>query len=133
MRHANLYLGAIILLHAAAAALSEAWFWNYAPDGGSAGDWMISPAIYWIPLLCLIFIWCRIDANQRKVRLSFGGSMLVTLFFPIGVPYYFFRTYSRRLALVRSGQFLAFIAACVVALWLGNELTRRYYAVWTNN
>ena len=132
MKHGHLYLCAIILLHAICTALSQAWFWNYAPDGGPGGDWMISPAIYWIPLFCLIFIWCRVDSNQRKVRLPFGGSMLVTLLFPIGVPYYFFRTYSRRLALIRTGQFFVFVAACVAALWLGNELTHRYYAVWTN-
>jgi hypothetical protein len=132
MRRAHPYLGAIILLHAAAGALSEAWFWNYVPDGGSAGDWMINPAIYWILLCCLIFFWCKTDASQRKVQFPVGGSMLVALVFPVGVPYYFFRTYSRRLALVRSGQFFAFVAACVAAFWLGNELTHRYYAVWTN-
>lgn len=88
MKHAHIYLGAIVLLHAACAALSQASFWKYAPDGGPEGDWMFSPAIYWIPLFCLILIWCRVDSNQRKVGFPFGGSLLVSVFFPIGVPFY---------------------------------------------
>jgi hypothetical protein len=129
MKHAHLYLGAIVVLHAACAALWHVWFWN---SGGPRGDWMISPVIYWIPLFCLILIWCRVDSNQRNAGLPIVGSMLVALFFPLGVPYYFFRTYSRRLALIRTGQFLLFVATCVAASWLGGELTHRYYAVWTN-
>ncbi len=127
MRHAGLCLGAIVLLHAVYAALWHVWFWNYAPDGGPGGNWMISPAIYWIPLFSLIYIWCRVDSNQRKVRLPFGRAMFVTFLFPIGVPYYFFRTHARREALVRTCRFLIFVAACLTASWLGGELTHQYY------
>ena len=132
MKHPHIYLGVIILLHGVSAALWEVWFWNYAHHGRPEGDWMVSPAIYWMPLFFLIFIWCRVDSSQRMVRLPFGVSVLVTFLFPIGVPYYFFRIYSRRLALIRTGQFLVFAAACVGALWLGHEFVYRYYAVWTN-
>ena len=132
MKHAHIYLVAILLLHAGGAALWQVWFWNYVPDGGPEGDWMLSPAIYWIPLFSLLYVWCRVDAETRNVQFPFSASILVSLFFPIGVPFYFFKTYSRRDALIHTGLFLIFVVACFAAGWLGGKVTHQYYAVWTN-
>jgi hypothetical protein len=132
MRIAHLYLGAVLLLHIVVAILYEAHFWNYTPDGGPEGDWMTSPAIYWSPLLVLIFLWIRADAKDRHVVLSPWLSFAIPLLFPLGVPFYYFRTNQPLRAFQRSAMFLLFVAACLAALRLGNLLAFNYYAIWTN-
>jgi len=132
MKHAHIYLAAIVLLHAVCGALAEAWFWSYVPDGGPEGLWMVNPLIYWTPLFLLLWAWCRADTRARHARFSPGASMLVSILFPIGVPYYFFKTYARREALLHAGLFLVFVGACLGTFWLSRKLTFQYYAVWTN-
>jgi hypothetical protein len=132
MRHAHIYLIAIVLLHVATSALFEAYFWLYVPDGGPGGDWMRSGWIYWLPLFGLLYIWCRVDAKDRHVELPFGASTLVAFLFPIGVSYYFFKTYPRRRALIQIALAAAFISACIAASWIGNRVAFCHYAFWTD-
>src|SRR5215831_3514970 len=102
MRHAHVYLIAILLLHIVVAVLYEAYFWLYVPDGIGLAEaaWMRSPTIYWAGLVVLLYIWCRVDAKDRRVTLPPGAVILVPLLFPIGVPYYYWRTYARRAAIM---------------------------------
>lgn len=129
MRHAHLYLAAILLLHAGVAALDEAYFWLYIPDGEGLVEaaWMRSPAIYWVPLIVLLSVWCRVDAKNRRVKPPLGAVLVVPLLFPIGVPYYYWRTYPRHAAFVHIGLFVIFAAACVAALWIGRRIAFQYF------
>ena len=131
MRHAHLYLIAIVLLHIAGTAIHEAYFWLYAPDGQelSQAAWMISPLKYWIPLLPLVCVWCLVDAKDRQIKLPFWVAMVVALTFPIGVPAYYWRTYPRRAAYRQLGLFAAFVCVCLAALWVGRKLTD-FYFIW---
>jgi hypothetical protein len=96
-------------------------------------NWMVSPTIYWVPLLLLLFMWCVVDAKERRIHRPFGWAMFVSLLFPIGVPTYFARTYSARPAIVRISLATLFVTACIAAMWVGNWFAFNYYAVWTNN
>ncbi len=111
MKRAHIYLASILLLHVGYITLYEVQFWNNFPDG----DWdkVPGPATYWLPLLMLLHLWCKADAKDRHVDLQFFPSVLVALLFPIGVPYYFLRTYPRRLALLHIGLAVMFAAACL--------------------
>jgi hypothetical protein len=124
MRHAHVYLLAIVLHHVGATARHEAYFWLDAPDGAA---WLISPATYWIPLIALLFVWCVVDAKNRHIKLPFWVPLVVSLIFPIGVPYYYWRTYPRRAAFVQMGLFAIFMAVCVAALWVGKKLVDYYF------
>lgn len=83
---------------------------------------MVSPAIYWPPLLILIFLWIRADAKHRKVIVPCWVSLGITVLFPLGVPIYLARTYQLRPAIYRVGMFLLFATACVCAVLLGRKL-----------
>jgi hypothetical protein len=132
MKVSNIFLGAILLLHGLVFALSEYWFWNYVPDGGPEGNWMRNPALYWLPLLCLVFFWAVADSKRRKSSFSYISLSVVAILFPVGVPYYFLKTYGRRAALLHVFMFAIFASACLACGWIGHSLTHRYYAVWTN-
>jgi hypothetical protein len=132
MKPAHFYLAAILLLHLSVGILGEAHFWKYMPDGGPGGDWMISPAIYWVPLLILIYLWLRADARYRQAVLPPWLSIAAPIVFPIGVPFYYFRTNRVYTAFFRIGLLLLFAGACFATLWLGTKLAFNYYAVWTN-
>jgi hypothetical protein len=132
MRRAPIYLGAILFLHLVGAILYEAYFWNYVPDGGPGGEWMISPATYWVPLLTLLILWLRTDAKERNAGIPGWALLVAPVLFPIGIPYYFFSTNPMRTAVLRLGLALLFVGACFGALWMGNRLAFNYYAVWTN-
>ncbi len=133
MRHAHVYLVAILLLHIGIAALSEAYFWLYVPDGEGLAEaaWMVNPAIYWVPLMAWLYLWCVVDAKDRHVQPPFGAAIVVTLVFPIGVPYYYWRTYPPRAAMVHIGSFTIFVAACVAASRLGGMLAHYYFLTST--
>jgi hypothetical protein len=79
-----------------------------------------------------LYVWLKSDAGDRRIPLSLGTSMLVPLLFPIGIPYYYFRTYTTRTAILRIGLATLFAAACIAAVWLGSTLAFNYYAIWTN-
>jgi len=76
---------------------------NQAPDGTG----------YWISWVIFVYLWCRADAKDRQVGLPLLASVLVPLLFPLGVPYYFLRTYPRRRAWLHIGMALLFAVACV--------------------
>ena len=95
-------------------------------------NWMVSPEIYWVPLLILLFVWCVVDAKEREVQRPLLWAVFVSLLFPIGVLSYFARTYPVRPAIVRIGLAALFVAACIAAMWVGKWFALSYYAVWTN-
>jgi hypothetical protein len=130
MRRSHVYLALIVLLHVAWAARKQAETWLYWPDGDMSK--MLGSGFYLAPLLVLIYMWRRSDSKEREVRLSLVPSVLVPALFPVGIPYYFFRTYSLRPALAHVGLAVLFAAICFAALWLGDRLSFNYYAVWTN-
>jgi hypothetical protein len=127
MRRAHVCLLVILLLHAGLSAIYEAYFWLYVPDGGAEGRWMRSALTYWVPVLSLIYLWLRLDVAEEGVQFGVLASILATLFFPVGVPLYFFRKYPRRRALARTFFAAAFVGACAGAIWIGRALAHRHY------
>jgi hypothetical protein len=132
VKRAHFFLIAILLHQFVVAALYEAYVWIYFPGAGGRGEWMKSPIIYWVPLLGFLFLWLKADVNERRIGLSPWASITVPVFFPIGVPYYFLRTYPLRAAASRIGLAFVFAAICVVAIRLGSLFVHNYFAVWTN-
>lgn len=132
MRITHFYLVAILLLHLIVGILGQVYFWNYVPDGGPGGDWMTSPAIYWPPLLALICLWLHADAKHRHAMLPAWLLIGAPIVFPIGIPFYYFRSSELPIAFSRLGLFLLFACSCLAALWIGSKLAFNYYAVWTN-
>src|SRR6478735_7684478 len=132
MRRAHLYLIAILVHHLVAAILYETYFWCCFPDGGGRGEWLTSPATYWVPLLILLYLWLRADLKDRNIGLPTWTSVLAPIFFPLGVPYYFLRTYPLRAGASRIALAILFVGVCVCISLLGFRLTFKYYAVWTN-
>ena len=127
MRRAHIYLASILLLHIGYVLLYAVQFWNNVPDADM--DKVPGPATYWIPLLILLYFWCKADAKDRHVDLPLLPSVLVPLLFPIGVPYYFLRTYARRRALLHIGLAVIFAAACFAVARLTYMLAFYYLIV----
>ena len=127
MRRAHIYLISILLLHIGYAVLYQVQFSNNFPDGDM--DKVPGPATYWIPLLILLYLWCAADAKDRHVDLPVLRSVLVPLLFPIGVPYYFLRTYARRRALLHIGLAVIFAAACLAVAKVTSMLAFYYIIV----
>jgi hypothetical protein len=131
MRRSYVYLALIVVLHVAWAAQKQAEAWLSWPDGDMSR--MLGSSFYFAPLLVLIHMWRRSDSKERDVSLSLVPAVLVPAIFPVGIPYYFFRTYPFRPALAHFGLAVLFAAICFAALWLGDILVFNYYAVWTND
>jgi hypothetical protein len=110
IRRAHIYLAAILFLHIGYTAFYEVRFESNFPDGDI--NRVPGPATYWVPLLIFLYLWCKADAKDRHVDLPFFQSVLVPLLFPVGVPYYFVRTYGHRRGLLRIGLAVIFAAAC---------------------
>lgn len=129
MKHSDVYLVAIALLHACVTALDESYFWLHAPDGAGleTAGWMRSPFLYWVPLVVLLCVWCLVNARSRAVRMPFWKALLVALLFPIGVPYYYWTTYPRASAIAHLGLFASFLGICFAALWGGRKLAHYYF------
>jgi hypothetical protein len=53
-----------------------------------------------ILVAALLFAWCKADAAERGISPPKGAPVLVALFPPVGVPYYFLRTRPWRAAAV---------------------------------
>jgi hypothetical protein len=121
MRRAHVVLLAILVLSFGCSAVLEVTFLRWLPDGPHP-VWanFIEPG-YWVALLVLIYVWCASDAKDRGVSLPFGVTVLVPLLFPIGVPYYYFRTYPAGSAFLRVGLAALFAVACIAALKLGGK------------
>jgi hypothetical protein len=121
IRRAHIYLASILVLHIGYIVLYAVQFWSNLPDEDM--DKVPGPVTYWAPLLILLYLWCKADAKDRHVDLPFFHALLVSLLFPIGVPYYFLRTYSRRRALLHIGLAVIFAGACLAAAKLSYMLT----------
>ena len=111
IRHQHVYLAAILLLQIGYAIFYQVQFWNTFPDGDM--NQVPDGTGYWIAWVIFLYLWCRADAKDRQVGLPLLASVLVPLFFPLGVPYYFLRTYPRRSAWLHIGLALLFAVACV--------------------
>jgi hypothetical protein len=130
MRRSQVFLALIVVLHVGWAARKQAETWLHWPHGDMSK--LLSSSFYWVPLVVLLYMWFKADSVERRVHLPMWASFLVPATFPIGIPYYYFRTYPLRPALVHVGLAACFAAICVAALWVGDRLAFNYYAVWTN-
>jgi hypothetical protein len=134
MRRSHIFLVMILALHFAMGAGWEYRFWNYYPDGYPPRllDWFLTPYVYWSIVAISLYFWSRTDAKLRGISLPAVATFIVPLLFPIGVPYYFLRTYQVRPAVVRIGLSAAFVGACIATQIASGGLVWNYYAVWTN-
>ncbi len=130
MRRSRAFLALIVVLHVSWAARKQAETWLYWPDGDMSK--LLSSGFYCVPLLILLYMWVKADSEERSVHLPIWASFLVPATFPVGIPYYYFKTYPLRPALVHVGLAALFGVTCVAALWFGDRLAFNYYAVWTN-
>ena len=130
MRRDRILLALLLLLHVVYFSRKEAEQWFIWPDGDFARA--VGPIWYWAPLLALAWLWCGTNAAYRHVKLSVGGALLAGVLFPIGVPYYFLKTYDKAQAIRQIGWFVAFACACVALGALSGWTTHKYYAVWSN-
>ena len=124
MKRGHTYLAAIVVLTIGYVVLHQVRFWQAFPD--RSFERIPAPALYWIPLLILLYLWCRSDAKERRIDLPIATSILVPLFFPIGIPYYFFHTYDTRRALLRIASAAIFSIGCIIAAMLASRLTENY-------
>jgi hypothetical protein len=133
MRRASFILVGIVALQFCIAALAERQFWRYFPDG-DIPKWveLLGPC-NWVAIVGLLYLWCRADAKDRRVTIPVATSILVPLLFPIGVPYYYLRTYPARTAFQHIGMAVVFIACCIGVAWLGQKLVFDYIFIWTNH
>ena len=115
MRRASFYLTGIIALQVVFAAEIEVRFWLYFPDVDVPGWDVPFGYCYWPAVVGLLYLWCRADAKDRRVALPLSTFVWVPLLFPLGVPYYYFRTYPARSAILHIGLSGIFIAICVTA------------------
>jgi hypothetical protein len=127
IRHQHIYLAAILLLQIGYVIFYQVRFWNNFPDGDM--DQVPDGTGYWIALVILLYLWCRADAKDRQVALPLIASVLVPLLFPVGVPYYFLRTYSRRRALLHIGLAVAFAAVCLSVARITGQVAFYYIIV----
>ena len=127
MKRRHTYLAAILALTIGYAVLHQVRFLQTFPDG----DYTRIPdrALYWVPLVILLYFWCKSDAKHQQVDLPILTSLLVPLFFPVGIPYYFFRIHDARGALRRIASAAAFLVGCVIVGGLAVRLTDNY--PWT--
>ena len=130
MTIARAYLVLIVVLCFGWGARKHAEMWLIWPDGDFRME--AGLAYFFGPLALLLFLWCRADAKARRVKLSFAESIMIPLLFPIGVPYYFFRSHDVRPAFVHVALAVAFAGVCIGAMWLGARTMFQYYAVWAN-
>lgn len=89
---------------------------------------------YVLGLLVFIFLWCRADAKFRKIRIRVRIAALIAVLFPVGVPFYFLRTYALGRAIAHIGLSVVFVASCVAAMSLTTRFVYRplsYFAIAT--
>src|SRR5687767_3107743 len=120
MRRSHIFLALIVVLHAVWAARKQAEIWLYWPDGDLSK--LLSSVFYCVPLLILLYMWCKADSGERRIDLPTWASLVVPATFPVGIPYYYFRTYPLRSALVHIGLAAFFGVICAAAMWLGDRL-----------
>jgi hypothetical protein len=133
MRRASFFLVGIVASQFGIAALARRQYWRYFPEG-DAPKWVefLGPC-HWVAVVGLLYLWCKADAKDRRVRIPVATSILVPLFFPIGVPYYYLRTYPTRTAFQHIGMAVVFTACCIGAILLGQKLVEDYIFIWTNH
>ena len=135
MTRARIFLLGILALFFCVGVMGIAEFWLYL--GGPRPPWWFrlvrSPFLFWTCLVALLFFWFEAESSDKRPTLPRRMSILAPLLFPIGIPYYFLRTYPTRSAVLRIGLAAVFAVACIAAIRLGSALTWEYYAVWTNN
>lgn len=70
--------------------------------------------VHSVVLAFLLFAWCKAHASSRGVKPPTGAAVLSAVVPPIGLPYYFFRSYAWRRALLSLGKALLIFLLCVV-------------------
>ncbi len=130
MRRAHIYLVSIASLHILYGTL-QALQWYYRL--GYEGDLVVLPVrdaitiAFLVALTMLLYLWCRADAKDRHIELPFGALFFVPVLFPIGVPYYFLRTYSLGRAFAHIGLAAVFVTVCIAVPRLIANLIIRYF------
>jgi len=76
-----------------------------------------------ILVVALLFAWCKADAAERGISPPKGAPVLVALFAPVGVPYYFLRTRPWRAAAVSILRAFLFFLATSVVFGVTREIT----------
>jgi phosphoglycerol transferase MdoB-like AlkP superfamily enzyme len=72
----------------------------------------------------LVFFWCRLDAAARKVSFPPWNQILVIVVALVGVPVYFFRTRSRREAVLASLKATGVLVAGSIVSGATSVITR---------
>ena len=70
--------------------------------------------VHSVVLALLLFAWCKAHAASRGIKPPTGAAVLSALIPPIGLPYYFFRSYPWRRALLSLGKALLIFLLCVI-------------------
>ncbi|MGO4223676.1 hypothetical protein AB4Y64_17715 [Lysobacter sp. TAF61] len=77
-------------------------------------------------LAILLFAWCKAHASERGVPAPTGAPLLVALLAPVGLPYYFFRSFTwRRASVGLAKALLVFMGCCVLyvgGMYVGSRL-----------
>ena len=69
--------------------------------------------VHSVVLAFLLFAWCKEHATARGIKPPTGAAVLCALIAPIGLPYYFFRSYPWRRALRSLGKALLILLLCI--------------------
>lgn len=110
----------VLLLVIAATRLISGFIEPFAPSYGQVHNEVTLP--HAIVLAILLFAWCKSHAMANGVSpLPAGSPLLVAVLAPVGVPYYLFRAFPWRRALLGTGFALGFAAVCVL-LAMGGQL-----------
>ena len=124
MNRRHTYLAAILALTIGYTVLHQVRFLQALSNGDF--DRIPVRALYWVPLVILLYFWCKSDAKDRQLDLPILTSLLVPLFFPVGIPYYFLRIHDTRAALRRIAFAAFFVVGCVIAGTLAVGITNNY-------
>ena len=114
-RRPHIYLLALLLLAVANGVIAQVLYEN--PSGES-----IANALFLLPSAVSLYLWCKADARWRNVAVPSGASVLVPMVALIGVPYYFFRTYTFARALLHTAFAVTFAIALSSAIWVGKTI-----------
>jgi lysophospholipase L1-like esterase len=72
----------------------------------------------------LLFFWCKADAAYRAISPPFGAPLLVAIFAPVSIPYYFLRTRPIGQALLATAKAVGVFVLMGITTSLANVLVR---------
>ena len=82
--------------------------------------------VHAVVLAVLLLAWCKAHASVAGITTPTGARLAVALLPPVGLPYYFFRAFPWRPALIKLGKALLAFLVCAIlyagGLYLGTRL-----------